>query len=304
MNVDFLEILESTQGPGFIRDLSAQLGESELAMWMAVRSAGPALLSGLMQRVATPGGASEIYRQVTHSDIDAGAAGKFAGTLAKGDTLESLLRLGQALDRQVFGARSAAITHALADSSGIRTSSALAVLSMTAPLLFGLLKKHASGYQLDAAGLGELLLHQQQAVGRSGLDHRLAGALGFGSLSEMLATLPDRPTLAGPCKPTMRVSERSWLPWSAAAAISILGVVFLVSRTSEQQELPRGAVKIAELDMAAPTARSVAQQGDDAVNRMAETSDTRELARERTRADRDSQPAAPDRDVPDMAQAR
>jgi hypothetical protein len=293
MNVDLLEIFHSSLDQSFVRELSAQLGESELSTRTALRCAGPVLMTGLMQRVTTPGGASEVFRQITDGQVDAGAAGKFPGMLASLDTRESLLKLGQALDRKVFGARTAAVTHALAESSGLRTSSARTVLSLTAPILFGLLKKHVSNNDLDAGTLGILLLRQRQSVGTSGLDHRVAGALGFGSVSEMLAALPSNPSVLQPSgNSVQRVSERPWLPWSAAAAISIFGVVFLVNRTAEQQELPRGAVKIAEVtpesakaerprmqEALVPPADAVAAAPVDPV-------DSRESARERTRVTR------------------
>ena len=302
MNVDLLEVFQSTLDKRFVRELSAQLGESELSTHTALRCAGPVLVTGLMQRVTTPGGASEVFRQITDGQIDPGAAGKLQGLLASRDTRESLLRLGQTLDQKVFGARTAAVTHALAESSGLRTSSARTVLSLTAPVLFGLLKKHTSNNDLDAATLGILLLRQQHSVGTSGLDHRIAGALGFGSVAEMLAALPGNPSVLQTEKSVQRMSERPWLPWSAAAAIGIFGVVFLVNRTAEQQDLPRGAVKIAEVTPAQIEApRAERAQSREAlieplnavsVGDSADPLDSRESARERTRVNRTFEEAA------------
>ena len=303
MNVDLLEILQSAFGEHFVRDISAQLGESELSTHTALRCAGPALMSGLMQRVTAPGGASEVFRQITDPQIDPGAAGKFQGMLANRSTFESLLKQGQSIDQKIFGPRTSAVTHALAESSGIRNSSAFAILSLTAPLLFGLLKKHAQNNDLDANSLATLLLRQHQSVGTSGLDHRVAGALGFGSVAEMLATFPLNASAAlisakhGHGLPARRVSERSWLPWSAAAAVAIFGVMFLVNRTAEQQELPHGAVKIAEVESApavsperkernAPVAQTESKAASD-------EPDAREAARERTRNSREDEASVP-----------
>jgi Bacterial protein of unknown function (DUF937) len=312
MNVDLLEIFQSTLDKSFVRELSTQLGETELSTHAALRCAGPLLVTGLMQRVTTPGGASEVFRQITDGQIDPGAAGKLQGVLASRDTRESLLRLGQSLDQKVFGARTAAVTHALAESSGLRTSSARTVLSLTAPVLFGLLKKHATNNDLDATTLGILLLRQQHSVGISGLDHRVAGALGFGSVAEMLAALPGTPSvLRSSEKSVQRMSERPWLPWGAAAAIGIFGVVFLVNRTAEQQELPRGAVKIAEVtpaQMEAPRAErtqareTLVEPASGAAGDSAAPLDSRESARDRTRVSRSFEEAS--RAVSDDADAK
>jgi hypothetical protein len=216
------------------------------------------------------------------------------------------LKQGQSIDQKVFGPRTSAVTHALAESSGIRISSAFAILSLTAPLLFGLLKKHALNNDLDAESLATLLLRQHQSVGTSGLDHRVAGALGFGSVAEMLATLPLNASAAlvsakhGHGLPARRVSERSWLPWSAAAAVAIFGVMFLVNRTAEQQDLPHGAVKIAEVDSAPPvsperTERSAPVAQPEVKAAAGDEPDSREAARDRTRSSRGDEdaPATP-----------
>jgi outer membrane protein OmpA-like peptidoglycan-associated protein len=201
-----------------------------------------------MQRLAAPGGASEIFRTATSDAVDPFLAGKFAGMFSNRGALGSLLSGGESLSGMVFGPRTAAVSNAIADTSGMRPGSALTLLSVGAPLLFGMLKKLIANNDLDASALASLIARQKGSLERSGLDDRIAGALGVGSLSALLGSLPGP---AAAATPAQKVRDKPWLPWAIAAGIAVFGVLFFVNRTAEHQEAPDGAVQIAEVPDAA-----------------------------------------------------
>lgn len=248
MNFDLLEIYNSVLGGPAIRHASAHLGESDDATRAAVRCAGPALLAGLMQRAAAPNGPAAMFRCITDSRIDTGAAARLGTVFDNRGSLESLLGTGESLTGMLFGARTGSVTNAVADVSGVRPNSAMMLLSLAAPLLFGILKKYVANNDLDAAALHALLLRQQNSLERNGLDRRVAGALGFGSMPELLSSLHSAAsTSAAPKSPAhIRTREGTWMPWATAAAIAVFGAVFFVNRTAEHQETPPGAVQVAE----------------------------------------------------------
>ncbi|HMN43734.1 MAG TPA: OmpA family protein [Povalibacter sp.] len=245
MNADLLDMFNATLGGPLIRQLGSYLGESEDTTRAAVRVAGPALLAGVMQRTASPAGVGEIFRVVTSDTVDPGLAGKLAGMFANRGTLGSLLASGESLSGLVFGPRTAAVSNAIADTSGVRPNSALTLLSLGAPLLFGMLRKFVANNDLDASALASLLARQKSSLARGGLDDRIAGALGIGSLDTWLGSLPGR-TAAGTAT-LQKTRDKGWLPWAIAAGIAVFGVLFFVSRTAEHQEAPGGAVQIAEV---------------------------------------------------------
>src|SRR5262245_40532465 len=245
MNLDLLEIFNSTLGSPLIHQLSARFGETEESTRSAVRAVGPTLLAGLMQKVATPNGVAEIFRQVTDDRIDPGTAGKLPGLFANRGTLESLLHTGESLSGLLFGGRTGSVTNAVAESSGVRPNSAMALLSLGAPLLFGMLKKYVANNDLDAPALASLLQRQQRSLERSGLDNRIAGALGFGSVPELLSALPVAGVAAPTAKAPAPKRNGAWLPWAAAAGVAVLGLLFFVNRTADHQETPKGAVQVA-----------------------------------------------------------
>ncbi|HWK75541.1 MAG TPA: OmpA family protein [Povalibacter sp.] len=239
MNLDILELLNSTLGGPFIRQASTYLGEPEDSTRAAVRSVGPAMLAGLLQQAAAPNGLTEIFRSLTDERVDSGIAGKLAAHFGNRGSLESLLNSGESLGGTLFGSRMGNVSNAISEVSGVRPNSALALLSMGVPLLFGVLKKYIMQNGLNPSGLAQLLRSQGRSLENSGLDRRIIGALGAGSFSELLAAVQAPGTTRSHAKvaPIGRSANRDWLPWAIAAGIALLGVLFFVNRTADRQEL-------------------------------------------------------------------
>ncbi|MBB6095740.1 outer membrane protein OmpA-like peptidoglycan-associated protein [Povalibacter uvarum] len=248
MNIDLLDIFNSTLGGPLVRQTSGLLGESEESTRAAARAAGPTLLAALIQRAASPQGIGEIFRATTSDNIDSHLPAKLPGVLANRGTMESLLSSGEALTGMLFGGRTGPVTNAISQVSGARPNSAMTLLSMAAPLLFGMLKKFVSHNDLDPSALASLVLRQRPSLERAGLDPRITQALGFGSLNELLASVPAAGAgVAGAAVAKAPTRDKPWLPWAVAAGVAVLGVMFFVNRTSEYQEAPGGAVQIAEV---------------------------------------------------------
>lgn len=249
MNIDLLEIFNSTLGGPLIRQTGGLLGESEESTRAAARATGPTLLAALIQRAASPQGVGEIFRATTSDNIDSHLPAKLPGVLANRGTMESLLTSGEALTGMLFGGRTGPVTNAISQVSGARPNSAMTLLSMAAPLLFGMLKKFVSHNDLDPSALASLVLRQRPSLERAGLDPQITQALGFGNLNELLASVPAAGTGAasGAAAAKAPARDKPWLPWAVAAGVAVLGVMFFVNRTSEYQDAPGGAVQIAEV---------------------------------------------------------
>jgi outer membrane protein OmpA-like peptidoglycan-associated protein len=265
--MDILEVFNAALGSPAIRQASAWLGESEENTRAAVRSVGPVLMAGVLQRAGTPAGVSEIFRQVTGDRIDSGIAGRLVGLFGNRGSFESLQTTGESLTGMLFGERTGNVANAISQVSGVQPNSAMTLLSMGVPLLFGTLKKYVTQNNLDASAFSSLLSRQQRTLERHLLDNRIAGALGFGSTAELLGSLPavGAPQSAAHRASPMNGRDRSWLPWATAAAVAVLGVMFFVSRTAEYQETPSGAVRVGEVaDSAGNVPTSVYFESGDA----------------------------------------
>jgi outer membrane protein OmpA-like peptidoglycan-associated protein len=247
MNPDLLDMFNATFDGAIIRQTSAFIGESEDNARTAGRSVGSALLAGLIQRMASPKGISEIFPIVTSDAVDAGIGGKLPGILANRGTLGSLLTSGDTLSGMVLGSRTDAVAKAIAAKSGMRPNSAMTLLSLGAPLLLGMLKKFVANNDLDASALASLVMRQKDSLKRSDLDDGIARALGVDSRAALLGSLSGKTAMPPVMASDQKVRDKPWMPWAIAAGIAVFGVLFLVNRTSEHQEAPGGAVQIAEV---------------------------------------------------------
>lgn len=253
MNFNILELLNSTLGGPLVRQASAYFGETEKSTHSALRSIEPTLLAGLMQWASTPTGAAEVFRSITDDSIDTGIAAKLPGIFANRGSLESLLDSGESLADKVFGSRMGGVTSAISKVSGAMPDSALALISLVAPLLFGILKKYAAQNELNAAGMGELLLKQRNSLANSQLPDRAISALGFGSKAELLGALPaagaTRVAAPVPAVPAGSMRDGAWLPWAAAAGVVMLGLLFFVNRTADHHAAETALVPAASDSM-------------------------------------------------------
>ena len=241
MNTDIISSINSMFGGQTTQGISRLLGESEDATRAGLRTAIPALLAGLMQKTSDAGGAAQLYRTVTSDAVDSGITGKVASLFGSQRSLDSLVAGGESLLGSLLGSRSGAVAHAVSQVSGLKPSSASALLAVGAPLLMGLLKKQVTQGGLDGGGLTSMLLGQRQSLQANGLDNRILGALGVGSMQNFIGSFaePDTERIA-----TDRVTDgptyartdadvpaprrgRNWLATAAILALAAVAIGLL-----------------------------------------------------------------------------
>lgn len=233
MSLNILESLSSVLGGPLIRQIGASVGESEDGARAAIHSIGPTAVAGMVQQVSSPGGAANLLRVMDDDRIDTGIAGKLSGILGNRGSLDSLSGLGESLGTSVFGNRAGAVTNAISQVSGVKPGSALTMVSMVLPLLFGMLRKHVTQHGLNASGLTSLLLAQRGSLEKAGLDSRITNALGIGNLSNLFgATTSEasaQPAYRAAAAPEPRRKSR-WLPWAIAAGVAALALSMFYNR--------------------------------------------------------------------------
>jgi len=254
MNVDVLSSLSSAFSGPIVKQLSGYLGEPEAGTRSALGSIGPALLGILMQKSTSSSGAGEVFRTVTGSSIDSGIVGKLSSLLGNRSNLEPLISGGDEMVGSLLGNRAGGVTHAVSQVSGISPSSATALFSIAAPVLLGFLKKTVGQGNLDAGGLSRLLLGQRNSLERAGLDSRVTSALGFGSLTNWLGSVPGpTPTTAEPTEPRATATpvgttptytpppptmhpraRRGWVPWAVMGALAIVAGLLWSNRNAQR----------------------------------------------------------------------
>jgi outer membrane protein OmpA-like peptidoglycan-associated protein len=179
-----------------VSKLAASLGETEGGIQKAISGAVPAVLTGLLNKAGSQGGASGILdmaKQAAGSGILSNLGGLFGGG-GGGGSMSGILNMAGSL----FGDKLGGITSLLSGFSGIKPASASSVVSMAAPAALAALGNHASQNNLSASGLTSFLHSQKEAILSSvpsGLN--LAGALGLGSLGEIGSKLSHLVSGAG-----------------------------------------------------------------------------------------------------------
>jgi outer membrane protein OmpA-like peptidoglycan-associated protein len=256
MAIDILDALKSAFGAPVTRQVSTVFGDSEEATRTGLRSSFSALLAGVLHKSTTPGGAEEVYRTVTSDSVDPTLPSRLPGLLSNRGSLENSLSNGESMLSSIFGNRTSNVSQAIAESSGLKPSSATGLLAMAAPMLMGVLKKHVTQNNLDARGLGSLLLNQRSALQNAGLDSRITSAMGLPNAQSLFGTGPSIGTGASVGEPRTfgatgngRTEQRSaaysrsvpdrprgrWIPWAVAAVLAIAILGFLSSRIGTRQ---------------------------------------------------------------------
>ena len=198
---NLVDMLQIALNRTFAGDVARHLGESGTTTRSALEAAVPALLAGLLERVAAPAGAAEVQRRVVGPQIDIGLTGNIGSWLDDGSKTAGLLSQGSQLLSWLFGNRLGSVAEAIGSASGMKISSASTLLSLAAPAVFALLKRYLSQNRVDAGGLPGLLAGQGDLL-RTKLDDRVSRALGYATPTVLVASLAagvaaSAPTAAG-----------------------------------------------------------------------------------------------------------
>ncbi|MBA3648193.1 MAG: DUF937 domain-containing protein [Chitinophagales bacterium] len=156
MSFNILDSVMNMITPNHIDNLSSHLGESNTAVTKAMGVAVPAIIAGLIHKVERGEGSSLLNEvmQAGKNPEYTNPAGLFN---SPGSGSTSLLG-------SIFGGGHSAITDAVGRHSGIKSSSASSLLSMLAPIVIGLLGRHATTNNLSSGSLSSLLTEHKEKV--------------------------------------------------------------------------------------------------------------------------------------------
>jgi outer membrane protein OmpA-like peptidoglycan-associated protein len=190
MNPNILSLAQDALGGDFSKLAGQFLGETPTATQGALTALLPAVLGRIAQKGATPDGASNLMSLISSANLDTSSLGNVANLFTGAGTgANDLLKAGTSrLVPALFGDKSGSLVNALSSASGIRTSSATNLIAVVVPLVLTFLKKLIGDRGLNAGSLSSLLASQGPNL-QGALDHRITGALGFGSVGAFLGSL-------------------------------------------------------------------------------------------------------------------
>jgi len=184
MAVNILDLAKAALTPDIMQKVSALVGENTANTQRALDRAIPSVLAGLLNFASTnTDGLSRLIsllRQRNYTNI----IGDLSSLLSGGSATEEFLKSGKDLLGVVFGGRLNALTDLIANSGGVKETSASSLLSLVAPLLLGILGQQTASQGLNAANLVNLLLGQRDSIAKAA-PAGLAGILGLANLEDL-----------------------------------------------------------------------------------------------------------------------
>ena len=158
--------------------LSQRLGVSESTAQTAVQLAVPVILAALARNASKPECAQELHQAVA-SDHDGSILDQLSSYMGNPEAANGSGILGH-----VLGGQRPVVENNLAQATGLNPNSAGSLLEMLAPMVMGAVGREQQQNGLDANGLSEFLVQQQQAEVQSNPDL-------MGTLSSMLDSNRD-----------------------------------------------------------------------------------------------------------------
>jgi len=177
MSFNLIDSVRGYLGNDVIDNASNVLGENESNMQRAMSGVIPSVLTGFLDKAGS-GDAGTLLRLAKEA-----FNGGMLSNISRFFTDNTLLNRGTDLLKGIFGDRMNNVSNLIASYSGIKPSSATALMGMTAPTALGVLGRHATTNNMDSGEFLSFLNSQKESILNavpSGLN--LAGALGLSSL--------------------------------------------------------------------------------------------------------------------------
>jgi OOP family OmpA-OmpF porin len=213
MAENLLDSLKSLVIPQVLSQAASAFGESEGAISRGLGAAIPSLLAGLLSKAGDQGIMSQIFGLLSDPANDRTSLSNVGGLLNLAKENPVLAALGTKFLTFVLGNRQGAFESALAETAGIKRSSAASLLTFAAPLVMSFLGDKIRQGGLNLNGLINLLREQSGNI-MSAIPSSLSGVLGLNNLADVQPRLP-------------KVEEPSGTRW-LLPLILVLGLIGLL----------------------------------------------------------------------------
>lgn len=222
MSENLLKSLTSYVTPDLISKASSLLGESSTGISNGMSAAIPSLLGGLLNNADKTDVMDGVMGLVNQKDFDADNVMSNLSSLLGDQASKSVMGSGNSLMQMLFGNKQSGLIDMIAGSTGIKSSSALKLMGMAAPMVLGYIKK--SGFNVTS--LTKALFSQKDDI-TSMLPKGMNSLMGFGDkVASEVSKAADSVKDAVPGKP-----KNKWL-WPVIILAGII-VLFLITRNCD-----------------------------------------------------------------------
>jgi outer membrane protein OmpA-like peptidoglycan-associated protein len=233
---NLIDSVKGLLGNDFISKASNMLGEEESKVQNAMAGIVPSVLTGILNKAGS-GEATPMLR-LTKETANSGILSSIGNFLAS----TGLLARGADLLNSLFGDRVTDVANVISSFSGVRSTSATALMSVAAPAALGVIGQRADATNMNTTTFLAVLNNQKDDILNAiPPDLNLAGALGVSSLGNIGSKLSA--ALSGTTGQVRdmprRVRNTSSARWLVPIilVIAALGVLwYLLSRKNNERK--------------------------------------------------------------------
>jgi OmpA-OmpF porin, OOP family len=162
--MEILGLIKDKLNETISEKISGFLGENPDKIGIALQSAVPTVLGGIMQAAQDETGTQKIMDIIKDGGHTGEVLDDLSGLLNNFDKTQLLITIGSNIFNHFFGNKNSTVVDKLSSLSGIRKTSASSLLGLSAPLVLGALGKIVDKEGLGVSGLMKLLNDQKDTV--------------------------------------------------------------------------------------------------------------------------------------------
>ena len=196
MTTSLLENIQQQLTPERIQYLSALVGETPFHTQKAVDGAISTLFVGLMHLSLSEDGPNQLLNLLNHDNYGR-LLNNLSGLREQGNTAEILMAAGQDILSALFAGQLSTVNEVLATASDVASTSASSLLSLTAPVVVGVVERARAIQGLNAARLTKDLLDQKYVLSKQA-PIGLAGVFGLSNVTDLGTELMGPETALAP----------------------------------------------------------------------------------------------------------
>lgn len=187
MSFNLVDLVKDQVGGQIMGQIGGLLGDQSNMTEAGLGSAIPALLSGITNRAAAPGGADSLFGAV--NDTDDSMLDNLGSLLGGGDSSKSIIDSGSSMLSGLLGSAGlGSLGGVISAVTGLSKGNSSSILGLLAPIVLGIIKRKVLGGGLNAGGLLDMLNGQKSNINAAmpaGLSDQLNSSGFLSSISSV-----------------------------------------------------------------------------------------------------------------------
>jgi len=231
-----MEIFKNTLGDLLVSHASGSFGESAEGITSALHSTVSTLAGALTLKGRSASEAKGLMDYIASQRINGNLLNHATGLLDSTAETESLMANGSTILNYLLGDRTGQVGDLISGEGRLKTSSANALLKLTAPFVLATLARYVEEKSLDTAGVKTLLSGQLEFI-KPSLPKGMDTLLGLDSIIQSNNNTNPMDNSSTPSSSKSPISK--FLPW-IVLLLAALGLFYFVQKGCGSSNTPAG----------------------------------------------------------------